>query len=147
MGDIQIDGEWAETWQRIPHLIRLDNDWGIAVFGTNNNMEIIERWSNIYIDGTFRSAPQPYVQLLTVHGEVNGRVVHCASALMAEKTIASYRQVFQTLKLKVREVTRNNNWQPRYGITDFELALITAFETEFPRARIRGCYFHFSQSL
>ena len=57
---------------------------------------------------------------------------------MAEKTIASYRQVFQTLKLKVREVTRNNNWQPRFGITDFELALIT---------RIRGCYFHFSQSL
>ena len=32
-------------------------------------------------------------------------------------------------------------------ITDFEIALITAIETEFPRSRIQGCYFHYSQSL
>jgi hypothetical protein len=32
-------------------------------------------------------------------------------------------------------------------ICDFELALITAAESEFIGCRVRGCYFHFSQSL
>ena len=55
--------------------------------------------------------------------------------------------MFQILKRKVFQVTGNGTWRPQYAITDFEIALITAFETEFPRSRIEGCYFHYSQSM
>ena len=32
-------------------------------------------------------------------------------------------------------------------VCDFEQALVLALETELPRCRVRGCYFHFCQSL
>jgi len=33
------------------------------------------------------------------------------------------------------------------AICDFEIALVTALQTEHLRTRVRGCYFHFSQYL
>ena len=73
-------------------------------------------------------------------------VIYCVSALMTEKTIGAYRQVFQIIKRKIRD-DYEINWQPIYAISDFEQPLIAAMETEFLRARLCGCYFHFSQSL
>lgn len=144
--DVNIDGDWAETWRGLRHLVALDNDWGITVFGTDEDLELLGNCTEIYVDGTFRTAPFPYNQFFTIHGEINGRVLCCASALISDKTIATYRQVFQVLKRKIREIT-GHRWRPRRAISDFEQAIITAFETEFPDARLWGCYFHFSQSL
>ena len=127
--------------------MHLGNDWGIAVFVTAANIETLENSRHEHIDGTFRTVPNPYRQFLTVHGECNDRVLLCVSVLMVERNIASNRQVLQILKRKVLQVTGNGNWSPQYAITEFEIALITAFETEFPRSRIQGCYFHYSQSL
>ena len=68
------------------------------------------------------------------------------SALMTDKTIGTYRQVFQCLKRRIRQ-NHGEDFQPRYAISDFEQALIAAMETEFPKTSLRGCYFYFSQNL
>jgi len=49
-------------------------------------------------------------------------------------------------KSKVREVT-GHHWRPRTIVSDFEISLITAIETEMPQVRTSGCYFHFCQSM
>ena len=66
--------------------------------------------------------------------------------LMAGKTVAQYRQLLQHIKAEVRPAT-GHNFRPRRVILDFEIPLITAVETELPRANVCGCYFHFCQSM
>ncbi|KAF0986840.1 hypothetical protein HZS_3190 [Henneguya salminicola] len=39
------------------------------------------------------------------------------------------------------------NWMPKIGTMDFEKALISAINHEFPESRVIGVYFHFKQTL
>ena len=35
--DVEIRDEWAETWGGERNLLHIDNDWGVAVFGTDDD--------------------------------------------------------------------------------------------------------------
>ena len=144
--EVMFDGAWRTTWRGERFLLHLDNDWGIAIFSTRRNLTALVECQQLYMDATFRTAPQPYEQMFTVLGDYHGRVLPLAIALMNNRTIGAYRQVLQTLK---RRVWRNTtqHWEPEAVMMDFEQALITAVETELPQTRVEGCYFHFSQSL
>ena len=144
--DVDIVGEYSRTWDGDSFLSRIDNDWGIAVFATEKNIKRLQRCSIIYIDGTFKTCPHPYAQFVTVHGMYYGRVLPFAMALLGGKTVGHYRQLLQHLKTKCREVTRHR-FNPRQVITDFEVALVTALETELPNTRRSGCYFHYCKNL
>eukprot|EP00058_Branchiostoma_floridae_P022020 XP_002607510.1 hypothetical protein BRAFLDRAFT_69941 [Branchiostoma floridae] len=100
----------------------------------------------LYMNGTFKSCPRPYTQFLTIHGLYHERVVPFVMGLLAERTIGAYRQILLHVKARVRQVTRHH-LRPRRVVMDFEVGLMTATETEFPRATISGCHFHFCQSL
>ena len=145
--DVQIDGEWAHTLLGRRYLLSIDYHWGIVVFATNENLRLLARCRRVYVDGTFRTLPHhPFTQVFTIHGEKNGRVLCLATALLSDKTIGSYRQVFQVVNDEIHNLT-GNNWIPTNCIADFELAIITAFETEFPNCNIYGCYFHYCKSI
>ena len=73
-------------------------------------------------------------------------VVPFVMGLMQRRTTAEYRNVLQVIKNQVRNLT-HHRWAPQDVICDFEKALHTALETDLPQTRIRGCYFHFNQSL
>ncbi|CAH1240948.1 Hypp6238 [Branchiostoma lanceolatum] len=100
----------------------------------------------LYMDGTFKSCPRPYTQFLTIYGLFHGRCLSLVMALMTERTIAAYRQIFKHARTKVRRLT-GHRLRPRRIVMDFKVGLITATETEFRGATISGCYFHFCQSL
>jgi len=143
---VHIVSPWADTWSDERFLLCNDRHWGIAAFATDENLEILQKCKEVYIDGTFRSTPPPYKQFVTIHGKFDGRVLCLVSCLMGGKTTGHYRQVFQCLKTAVRRLTRRR-LKPRRIVCDFEQAIILAAETEFPRVAISGCYFHFCQSL
>jgi len=144
--DVTIEGVWAETWSSEPFLLHQDNYWGIVIFSTDENIEMPGRCTDVYIDGTFRTTPHPYTQYVTVHGKLGDSVMCLASCLLTGKTTAQYRKLIQCLRTNVRRVTHHRR-QPQTVICDLEQALIIALQTEFPRTRIRGCYFHFTQNL
>jgi hypothetical protein len=144
--DVKIEHEWADTWKRERFLSLLENNWGLAVFMTNKDCKLLLQCDTVFIDGTFRTAPHPYTQLLTVHGLFRGSVVPLCFSLVCGKTTAQYRQIFQHIIHRVRTVC-HRRWAPATVICDFEIGLITALETELPSTRIRGCYFHYTQSL
>jgi len=146
IANVAIDGEWAKTWADRPHLSFLDNNWGIVVFMTNQNARALAQCENVFIDGTFRTAPYPFVQMVTIHGFYREIVIPMCFCLLSDKTIAQYRQVLSHVAAKVRANSRRP-WRPTNVICDFEIAMITSLQTELPHTRIRGCYFHFTQSL
>ena len=60
--DVVIDGEWTKTWSGAQFLLHLDNDWGVAVFATEENLQRLQKCKDIYMDGTFRTCQAPYSQ-------------------------------------------------------------------------------------
>ena len=144
--NVVMPGEWKRTRKGQTFLRVLDNNIGIAVFASRKMLFALQKAKRLFIDGTFRTAPKPYLQFITVHGELDGFVVPVAFALSTGKLAFQYRKIFQALKREVTNVT-NNGLHPDRIITDFESGLMTAISFEFPRSKVSGCYFHFNQSL
>ncbi|KAI8490602.1 hypothetical protein Bbelb_318700 [Branchiostoma belcheri] len=146
VADVVIPDQWRETWDGREYVSHQDNEWGIVVFATNRNYRKMRHCSVLYMDGTFRSCPRPYQQFLTIHGLCHGRVIPLVMTIMADKRVGTYRQVLNHVKRKVREQT-GRRLRPERIVSDFEAALMAAYETEFVEATTSGCYFHFCQSL
>ena len=144
--DVHIENEWQLTWGGEQFLQHQDEDWGLLIFATSDNLNKLRQCSDIYIDGTFKSCPRPYKQVLTIHGKFVNRVLLFVIALITGKTVAQYRQTLQFIKREVRAVT-GHRWRPRRIVMDFEGSLLAAVETELPFSTPSGCYFHFCQSL
>jgi len=87
------------------------------------------------MDGIFKTAPFPYTQLMTVHGELNGFTLKLVSALLMNKTVESYEHVLMTLNIRLEELT-GKGLHPQSVIVDFEAALHRAIGNEFPYAEI-----------
>ena len=78
--------------------------------------------------GTFKSVPRPYTQLLLFMGSTEIRVIPLVFALMVDRHVGSYRQIFGHIRRKYSRIT-NNQLLPVNIITDFETGLINAAET------------------
>ncbi|XP_013400858.1 uncharacterized protein LOC106166753 [Lingula anatina] len=110
------------------------------------NLNILRHCQTVYIDGTFRVCPRPYTQLLVIVGNFHGYGLPLVHALIGQRTVGHYRQVLQAVCRRTRELT-HHRWRPTLVVTDFEIGLQNAVQTEIPTADVRGCYFHFSQAL
>ena len=144
IASLRIEGEWAVTWADERHVTLVERQWGIVVFFTRRHARCLSQCDTIFVDGTFRTAPAPFYQMLTIHGLFQGTVIPFCFALMSGKTTGEYRKVFSHVLQRIRRCC-GVVWQPTTAICDFEVALITAIETEIPTAAVRGCYFHFCQ--
>lgn len=60
--------------------------------------------------------------------------------LLGDKTQATYQLAFNFLASKITT-------HPRSILVDFEKGAINALKIAFPNTRIKGCYFHLTQSL
>jgi hypothetical protein len=128
IAEVDINGRWRLTADRRRFLSKLENGWGIAVFATEEVIECIGQCDNNFMDGTFKSVPRPYTQLLTIHGFYRDRVIPLVFALMVDRHVGSYRQIFGHIRRKYSRIT-HNQLLPVNIITDFETGLINAAET------------------
>lgn len=60
---------------------------------------------------------------------------------MTRKTAECYSHVFRFIESEVFEL------KPTEFITDFEIAMRNAISECYPRARLHGCWYHFSAAL
>ena len=144
--DVHIVDSWSTTWRGTPFLSHHDTYWGVTVFTTTELLKTMQKCTCLFIDGTFRTAPRPYMQLVTVHGLHNGFVIPLVFCLATGKTIGHYRQIIQHLKNEVRRRS-HARLHPRRVVCDFEQSLLIAIQTELPTTRVSGCFFHFTQRL
>ena len=123
-----------------------NNRWGLALFLRARDGKRLSECDEIYVDGTFKCCPKPYYQLVTVHGRYHDRVIPVAFCLLKGKDVALYRKMMREIKQRVLQVS-GQHLNPTRVVTDFEVSLISAIETEFPQSTVKGCYFHFTQSV
>ncbi|CAC5421144.1 unnamed protein product [Mytilus coruscus] len=143
---VLIEGRWKRTKDGNEFLSHIDNNWGIAVFTTRQALLCLGQCNDVYIEATSKSVPRPYKQFLTIHGFYKDRVIPIVFALMTIIQVGHYRQIFAHIKRKFARLT-NNQLAPLRIISDFEVALASAAETEFQQASICRCLFHVCQAI
>ncbi|OWZ18206.1 hypothetical protein PHMEG_0007745 [Phytophthora megakarya] len=98
----------------------------------------------IFVDGTFRCVPPGYKQcvIFMVHDRASGIFVPVYYVLSTSRSGDSFWDM-------VHFVVQSTDQQlePAEVVCDFESALISAVQTQFPNAIIIGCLFHWKQAL
>ena len=143
---VNIAGVWGQSWNGRRMLVHLNNQIGVAVFSTPRQLRVLQVCPELLIDGTFRTAPAPYSQIISVHARFNDWVLPVAMCFSTGKLQAQYRDILAALKREVLAVT-GQQLQCTSVITDFEASLIRAIRVEIPQARTIGCFYHFCKSL
>ncbi|GMF52676.1 unnamed protein product [Phytophthora fragariaefolia] len=98
----------------------------------------------LFVDGTFRCVPQPFYQcvVIMVHDQASDCFLSVFYVLCSSKESDMYWNVID----HVIQAT-DQKLNPAKAICDFESGLIKAVLTQFPDAKVSGCYFHFKQAL
>ena len=109
------------------------------IFIYQEKISTFSKSTTLLIDGTFRTVPRPFYQLLTIHSHYLSRTTPFIYVLMSKKTEESYIQVFS----KIQEIIEI---KPKQIITDFEKGLSNAASISF-ECTTNYCYFHFSKSI
>jgi len=117
-----------------------DDESRILMFGTTENINLLEQNRHWFVDGTFKVAPVIFFQLFTIHALIDGRALPLVYCLLKDKAEHTYTRVFE----KIKEL---NPLNPLSIMSDFEKATHNAIERVFPGARLVGCLFHLGQCL
>lgn len=115
------------------------------MFYTTRNLERLSHSRTILCDGTFKTVPSQFYQLYTIHGKVLNYVFPLVYVIATRKTEDFYSQVLNRLVIHASE--RNLQLNPQYILSDFEIAFMNAARSTFPNAQIKGCLFHWTQSV
>jgi hypothetical protein len=113
----------------------------IVAFATQANLNLLQRAAELFVDGTFKTTPEPFTQIYSIHGKVLGKVVPLVYALLPNKNRRSYDRLLEELKRLLP------NLNPRSIMLDYEAAAIGALSGAFPHAQLTGCFFHLGQSV
>lgn len=146
VNDVKIENGWAKTWRGTKFLTLHDNNVGVLVFTTKKMIQTLGDCTCLYIDGTFKTAPHPYKQLMTIHGLYNDHVIPLTFCLLTGKSCLHYRTVLSHVKALVLRKT-GRILDPARIVTDFEASLRSAVHSEFPQTILSGCFFHYCSSL
>ena len=99
-----------------------------------------------YVDGTFKVARSPFVQLFSIHAFVrkDGQLkqLPLAFAVMSRRRRKDYKRVLRAL-LESLPCTP----KVQALVTDFEAAVWSATRKVLPSVALRGCAFHYAQAV
>lgn len=100
--------------------------------------------SELWMDGTFKSAPPLFCQVYTIHASVNNQFFPLLVALLPDKQEVTYRRLL--VSIYVEATIRNLIFNPAIIHCDFEISVMNAIRTEIG-IDPTGCLFHFTQSI
>ena len=63
-----------------------DSDNRIVIFGTLRGLEVLKRYTDWAIDGTFKSCPRQFFQSFSLHAIVERKTVPCLYILLPDKS-------------------------------------------------------------
>ncbi|KAE9528681.1 hypothetical protein AGLY_012256, partial [Aphis glycines] len=129
-----IPSEYTLTLSDLPFLL-------ILIFTTNKNLNVLNDSEMWFADGTFKSVPNIFTQLYTIHGNISSTVYPLIYKLMCNKNENSYSEVLNQINIL------KPNLQPKSIVMDFEQAFIKSFKELYSDVTIHGCFFHFTQCL
>ena len=126
---MEIPEEYTVTHRDEPFLLYdsgIDSPARILVFSTETNLRALTTTGHWFADGTFKTAPELFYQIYTIHALVDNNILPCVYALLPNKTEQTYYEMFQ--QLLILKPTLN----PRSVMVDFEIGARNALLREFP---------------
>lgn len=123
----------------------MDDPDRIVIFYTIRCLTYLCNSRKKFADGTFKTVPDIFYQLYTIHGVIFDSVFPLIYCITNKKDQNTYVRIFEHLKQAALD--NNKELNPQYFVTDFELASMNAINQVFPGTSCQGCLFHFSQSL
>lgn len=96
---------------------------------------------NFFVDGTFKVAPKPFSQVLTVMAEYKNCKVPIMHVCCPSKDYEVYKAILEKMCADYPGL------KPETWMCDFEAGLRRAIREVHPDARLAGCRFHFSKAL
>ena len=118
-----------------------NGDDQILVFATIEIIQLLAESQSWFMDGTFKTSPELFFQVYTIHSCTANRVLPCVYALLPNKQQATHHRLFEILK------EHHNALAPQIVMVDFELAVLNVIDASFPDSSKKGCFFHFSQAI
>ena len=113
------------------------------LWGTPKNADHMVDAEHWVVDGTFKSAPNLFHQLFTVHGLFpDGWHLPLFYGLLPGKTTTLYRNLFEEI-----DTWASGGYQPQSILMDYELAIHNAVASVWPSTTRRGCNFHYKKAL
>ena len=110
------------------------------MFGTPENSNILATADHVIIDETFKTSPQLFHQMVTVHGVFrDGWNIPLLFALLPGKTQTHYEELFQKIS--------DFGIKPSSVLCDYEKAMINAVKKTCSNTTPRGCFFHMKKVL
>ena len=76
----------------------------MVIFTTNNNPYVLADCQILFMDGTFKAAPQIYQQLLSIHGQNHAYIVPLMFAPLGDKRKEACYEVIDYLKMRMLQV-------------------------------------------
>ncbi len=144
--DVVVRGQWRKTWKGERYLVHQDPQWGLLIYMSPKSAIALQKCDDLYVDGTFSVCPKPFKQILTIHGMYKDRVIPFVFGILQSKDTALYREMLSQVARHVHLIS-GRPFNPTRFICDFEMSLRNAIEAEFPNASVKGCYFHYCQSI
>jgi hypothetical protein len=119
----------------------------IIIFISEEGLEIASVSPQWLIDGTFKSCPNLFYQILTIHGYFkNHHAFPFAYILLQSKDRQTYEDAFKQLRI-ILKLDNDLTIKLEQVITDFELSLQQAIKSQFKNVELKGCWFHFNQAI
>ncbi|XP_064479745.1 uncharacterized protein LOC135393150 [Ornithodoros turicata] len=144
--EVNLQDRWRRTLDDANFLLVDDGtEDKILIFSTQANLQKLCRTNTIFIDGTFKVTPRLFAQLYTVHAEYLGAIFPFVYALLPDKSRLSYRRLFWHIKHAAG--VYGYEFNPERVVCDYEAAAIRAVNDVFPRAEVKGCFFHYFQCI
>lgn len=116
-------------------------------YSSDVGLEILAACEWWYADATFSSCSSIFYQLFCIHGWFRNTKLVCVYGLMKKKNFESYKKFLDLLRSSALKLNPSIKLNPSRVTTDFEKAMIKAFEYTFPHIRIAGCWFHYTQCI
>ena len=115
------------------------------LFMSDVQIDIAERSTELFIDGTFATCPRPFYQTLYLRGKVGNNDLTIAHALFPNKQEQTYKDVLQKVQDVYTEADKPINFMEAH--MDCEKAIINATKAVFPNCTIQLCYFHVTDAI
>ena len=118
------------------------------IYSTNFQLNLLSNCIQIYLDGTFKSCPKNFYQLLSIHGFIGltKKNILLIFILLTSKTTEIYTRVFREIK----NILENKKLSLYLEIiqTDFEKGLLKAYKKIFgEKIKLQGRCFHYLKAL
>ncbi|CAF0967765.1 unnamed protein product [Brachionus calyciflorus] len=112
---------------------------------SSNGIKILSNTTRWHFDGTLKTCPAHFYQILSIHGYYQNQMFPADYILLQYKE----RETYIDALTQVKCILASNNLAIKIQevLSDFELAIFQAISVVFENAKIYGCWFHFNQAL